>query len=580
MKHLLRRLFRGLQVHQRHFERSREIAMTLTLLVLFLFIGNTLSAKTEMDSIFHVLAQEMNNEAQYTLEKEQRITKIKEKLEIPGLTVSQEASIYNELFKEYNSFQVDSAVYYLELKMELAKIWCDIECLYNVKIDLSFSYWIRGRFIESVRELESLDWSQFDRLPEWLLAKYYEAYKRIYRYYAENDDNNYYFTLGNQYRDSLLNITPKRSQSYTILSAEKLMDENQTEEAKQLIINLIANSSAENHDRAIMENVLANIYKKEGNRDMQMKHYALSAIYDIRNAVKENASMMSLAFLFYEKGDIDKAYKCIRYSLDDAVFCNARFRTFEISNVFPIIDTAHHQMTTNYHAELKKYLILVSLLSLFLIVVMIYVYRQMKRIGRIRKELHHTNIKQSDLNSDLQASNLKLQELNNQLSLTNLKLTETNRVKEAYLGKFIDLCSNYIEKLDNYRRRLNKIANTGKLEDLFKSLKSSQFIKDELSTFHTNFDETFLRIYPGFVDDFNALLPANERQVPKQGELLNTELRIYALIRLGINDSAKIADFLRYSITTVYTYRSKLKHKSFFPQNFEEQVMKIGIIEQ
>jgi hypothetical protein len=130
--------------------------------------------------------------------------------------------------------------------------------------------------------------------------------------------------------------------------------------------------------------------------------------------------------------------------------------------------------------------------------------------------------------------------------------------------------------LNNYRRHLNKIANSGKTEELFKSLNSSKFIDEELNDFYTNFDETFLRIYPTFIQDFNALFPEDEKQVVKQGEILNTELRLYALIRLGINDSAKIAIFLRYSITTIYTYRSKLKNKSLFPENLEEQVMKIG----
>jgi hypothetical protein len=219
--------------------------------------------------------------------------------------------------------------------------------------------------------------------------------------------------------------------------------------------------------------------------------------------------------------------------------------------------------------ELQKYLFVVSLLSLFLIVAVIYVYLQMKRIARIRKELYLTNIKLNDLNRDLQKSNNQLLELNH-------KLGETNRVKEVYLGKFIDLCSSYIEKLDNYRRSLNKVANNGKIEELIKSLKSSQFIEDELNDFYTNFDETFLRIYPTFISDFNALFPEDEKQAIKPGELLNTELRVYALIRLGINDSAKIAVFLRYSITTIYTYRSKLKNKSLYPDNLEEQVMKIG----
>ncbi|MDR0505340.1 MAG: DUF6377 domain-containing protein, partial [Dysgonamonadaceae bacterium] len=349
-----------------------------------------------------------------------------------------------------------------------------------------------------------------------------------------------------------------------------------TGEAKKFLIKSLENIKSENHDKAIVANILANIYKKEGNVEMQKKYYALSAICDIKNAVKENTSMMALALLLYSEGGIDEAYKCIKSSMDDAVFCNAHFRTYELSKIFPIIDSAYQEKMGKQKSELQKYLLLVSVLSVFLIFAMIYVYRQMKRIAKIRKELHQTNIKLNILNTDLQQSNTKLQQLNDQLSTINQKLTETNRVKEAYLGKFIDLCSCYIEKLDNYRRNLNKIANSGKIENLLNSLKSSQFIEDELSDFYTNFDETFLRIYPTFITDFNALFTEEDRQIPKQGELLNTELRICALIRLGIHDSAQIAGFLRYSITTIYTYRSKLKNKSFYPDNFEERIMRIG----
>jgi hypothetical protein len=397
-------------------------------------------------------------------------------------------------------------------------------------------------------------------------------------YYASIEGNipNEYYFQSNLYRDSLLQLVQPNTLKYNILTAEKRRDENKTEEAKKFLKESLENIQSENHDKAIVANILANIYKKEGNVEMQKKYYAISAICDIKNAVKENTSMMELALLLYGEGSIDEAYKCIKSSMDDAVFCNAYFRTYELSKIFPIIDSAYQEKTVKQKTELQKYLLLVSVLSVFLIFAMLYVYRQMKRIAKIRKELYHTNVKLNILNTDLQQSNIKLQELNDQLTATNQKLTETNRVKEAYLGKFIDLCSNYIEKLDNYRRSLNKIANSGKMDDLLKSLKSTLFIENELSDFYTNFDETFLRIYPTFIADFNALFPEEEKQVPKQAELLNTELRIYALIRLGIQDSAQIAVFLRYSITTIYTYRSKLKNKSFYPENFEEHIMRIG----
>jgi len=511
----------------------------------------------------------MRDKNLYMIEKEQRINDVKHLLKTPDLSDQQIYSIYDQLQKEYNSYKIDSSAYYGEQNLMIAEKLKSLEYVYDTKLNLSFSYWLQGRFLEALNLLDNLDRKSFDLLPERLLISYYESYKRLYLYYSSDNKQNHYYAISNLYRDSLLNIVPKDSQSHRILMAEKLTDENDTKGAERLLLEALQISKPENREYAMFSNILAGIYKQEGNREMEKKYYALSAICDIKNAVKENASMMALALLLHEDGDLDNAYKCMSFSFEDAIFCNARFRAFEISKVFPIIDSEYKDKEATQKFQLQKNLVVVSLLSLFLIASVIYVYLQMKRITRIRKELYQTNVKLNKLNQDLQKSN-------NQLLEVNQKLTETNQVKEAYLGKFIDLCSNYIEKLNNYRRNLNRIANSGKTEELFKSLKSSRFIEEELNDFYTNFDETFLRIYPTFISDFNALFPEEEKQGVKQGELLNTELRLYALIRLGINDSAKIAVFLRYSITTIYTYRSKLKNKSLFPENLEEQVMKIG----
>ena len=502
-------------------------------------------------------------------EKEQRIAGIKHLLKTPDLSDYQVYSIYDQLYQQYNSYKIDSAVYYGEQNLKIAERLNKLNYVYHTKMNLSFSYWLEGRFLEALNLLDSLDRKLFDQLPQQMLIDYYESYKRLYLYYASGDKNNHYYSVSNLYRDSLLAIVPANSQSFRILSAEKASDEDNTSGAEQFLLEALQISKSDERERAIIYNILASIYRQAGSREPEKKYYALSAICDLKNAIMENSSMMSLAMLLYEEKDIDDAYKCMKSSFEDAVFCNARFRTFEISKIFPIIDSDYQEKIARQKSELQKYLITVSLLSLFLIASVINVSRQMKRIARIRKELYQTNINQNNLNHDLQKSN-------NQLLEVNQKLAETNRVKEAYLGKFIDLCSSYIEKLDNYRRNLNKIANNGKIDELLKSLKSSQFIDEELNDFYTNFDETFLRIYPTFISDFNALFPKEEKQVIKPSELLNTELRVYALIRLGINDSAKIAVFLRYSITTIYTYRSKLKNKSLYPENLEEQVMKIG----
>jgi hypothetical protein len=538
--------------------------------------------------VFNALFQAIKQKEIYQDEKEKRISDIKKVLLLPDITPRQRYEVYNRLQREYSAYRVDSAVHYLELNLKIAEALHNTEYYYDTKLNLSFSYWIRGQFFEALNMLESLDRSRFAELPPWLLINYYESYKRIYLYYSssETDKHNPYYRKSALYRDSLLAVVPRNTQSYRILQAEKYADQGRSSEAikvlKEAMEQPLADDStvyftgrvlsqlqSEGHEKAIIANILAKIYKDDGNVEMQKYYCALSAIYDIKSAVKENASMMALALLFYEEGDIDKAYVCSRSSMDDALFCNARFRAFELSKIFPIIDAAYQEKADKQKNELQIYLALVSILSIFLLGAIIYVYRQMKRIALIRKELYRTNVKLNQLNDDLKNSN-------EELSSVNARLLDTNKVKEAYLGKFIDLCSTYIEKLDNYRRNLNRIANRGKTDELLQTLKSSDFINDELSDFYTNFDETFLRIYPTFIKDFNALFPEEERQSPKQNEVLNTELRIYALIRLGISDSSKIAVFLRCSITTVYTYRSKLKRKSLYPDNLEEKIMQIG----
>jgi hypothetical protein len=200
-----------------------------------------------------------------------------------------------------------------------------------------------------------------------------------------------------------------------------------------------------------------------------------------------------------------------------------------------------------------------------------FVYRQMKKLAIARKNLSHANEKLNTLNYELSKINIEMKE-------ANITLSESNLIKEEYIGRYMDQCSEYIDKLDNYRRMLNKSANSGKTEDLIKALKSKEFIEEELKDFYNNFDITFLQLFPGFVEDFKKLLVDDEYVQLKTGQLLNTELRIYALVRLGISDSVKISHFLRCSLSTIYNYRTKIRNKAVGNRDeFENKVMRIGL---
>lgn len=545
----------------------------IVLVILFSIIGcNYLYSKTEGDSILHTLYKLMEEKDTYTLEKEGRISGIKRMLDTPNISEEQRYNINHHLYSEYKTYISDSAIYYAKENTFIAEKLNNSIWLYESSLDMVSLYIIAGMFIESTDILHSLN---KEALPDWLLVKYYDCHKQLYKYYSYNNlYTRIYAEKSNLYRDSLLSVLDKNSNHYKIVYAEKLDDENNLKEAENILLNLLSQSQSEDHEKAVIAYALANVYQKEGNVDLQKKYYAISAICDIKNVIKENASMQALASVLYETGDIEEAYRCIKSSMEDAMFCNARLRTYEVSKIFPIIDLAYQENVNKQKAELQLFLILVSILSFFLIIAVIYVYRQMKRVARIRKELYRTNVKLSELNQDLQSSNSQLNEVNKELS-------EANQIKETYIGHFLDLCSTYINKLEKYQNTLNKKAVEKKLDELYKMLKSKEMIENELKELYENFDSIFLHLYPDFVEEFNSLLSENERFVLKPNELLNVELRIFALIRLGITDSSKIANFLHYSANTIYSYRTRVRNKAAVPRDqFEKMVMKIGIIKQ
>lgn len=288
----------------------------------------------------------------------------------------------------------------------------------------------------------------------------------------------------------------------------------------------------------------------------------------MKSAVREYISLRKLAVLLYQEGDIDRAYSYLKLCMDDAVFCNARLRILEILQIFPLINDTYQQKAEKQQEQMKWALVSISLLSIFLLIAIFYVYKQMKRVAAARHEVIDANKRLKELNEELHRYNLQLKEANHIIA-------ENSYLKEEYIGRYMDQCSVYLEKMDNYRRSLGKIAATGKVDELYKNIKSSKFIEEELKEFYANFDNTFLQLFPTFVEDFNTLLAEGEQIYPKANERMSTELRIFALIRLGITDSVKIAQFLRYSVTTIYNYRTKVRNKAAGDRDqLEQEVMK------
>lgn len=547
--------------------------------ILLLLISFVSQAHTTSDTIYSTLYKLIEKKGIYVQQKKDKISRVKSMLAVPDISDSQRYDINHQLYDEYKTFISDSAIFYTEQNLKIARKRNDITRINESKLDLISLYIFSSMYIESKDSLKSIDKKT---LPDWLLVKYYDCYKLLYSNYSQNNPyTRSYKATSDLYRDSLLNILDKKSNHYKIVYAEKLYDQQKLNESKQMLQTMLNQTKTDTHEKAVLAYALANIYMKEGNTDLQKRYYAISAICDIKNSIKENASMQALATVLYETGDIERAYDCIRSSMEDAMFSNARFRAYEASQIFPIIDLAYKEKINGKNSELRSYLMLACILSFFLVLAIVYTYRQMKRVARIRKELYRTNIKLNELNDELQGTNSQLHIVNKELSEANTNLSEANQIKEAYIGHFLDLCSTYINKLEKYQNTLNKKAVEKKLDELYKMLKSSDMINNELKELYENFDNIFLHLYPNFVEEFNSLLLDEEKFVLKPNELLNVELRIFALIRLGITDSSKIASFLHYSANTIYSYRTRVRNKAAVPRDdFENRVMKISSVKK
>ncbi|MDO4229462.1 MAG: DUF6377 domain-containing protein [Capnocytophaga sp.] len=535
---------------------NKNILLTL----LFTFCCGFLVAQQNRDSIVNYLANTIKNSKIYASKKEAKINSLKELLTDKNLPISEKYHIHNKLYEEYQKYKVDSAVAYLLKNKEIALALNEPKLQNEVNIHLSQLYSVKGMYVEALELLNSIDRSV---LNAETFPQYYDSFYSFYSHYGQSTNNEAFFKKSNDYRDSILLSLPPENINFQIETAIKNFYSSQKDLSEVQFQKLLKTTTDKNPERALIAYFLGKIHQEKKNPKLQEMYFAMSAITDIQNVIKNNASLQSLAVTYYTTGDLDKAYQFIKMAIEDAIFCNVRHRAEEGASFYTIINTAYQQKEEKQKQTLQIYLALISVLSLALIVALVYVFKQMKKLIKIRKELRYSNI--------------QLAELNTELSEINQNLQEVNHIKEQYIAHFFSLCSANINKLENYRKLLYKKANRNQYDELLKLLKSNTIEEKEVEELYHNLDTIFLSIYPNFVNEFNDLLLEEEQIIPKKGELLNTELRIFALIRLGITDSNKIAEFLRYSLRTVYNYRTKVRNKAKGERDeFEEKVKTIG----
>jgi len=316
---------------------------------------------------------------------------------------------------------------------------------------------------------------------------------------------------------------------------------------------------------------IAEAYYHMGRIEEARHYYTLAAISDMQSDTREYIALRKLAVILFQSGDIDRAYHYLTLCMADAKACNARLRILEILDTFPVVNEAYLEKKQQQQRVITGVLIAISLLVVSLIFAIFSVLKQKKALQQAQTDLAHAN-------SQLNEVNRTLVEYNEEMKRQNQLITETSYLKEAYITQYMDQCSSYLEKMESFRKRLRQLLSAGKTKEIQQALTSyNQEVETELAEFYDSFDTTFINLFPTFVEDFNALLREDEQVQLKPGQKLNTELRVFALIRLGITDSTKIAHFLRYSVTTIYNYRTRMRNRARGDRDeLEKQVMEIG----
>ena len=542
-------------------------------------------ALEENRKLLHSLDSLLEQQDLFVRVKEERIKQLK--MQYSRVKDVKELYAMNRMvYLEYRVYDADSALHYINKNIQLAqqtnnRTWEVVSLL-----EQSFVLTSSGLLTEALKAVSDI---QPEELPQNLRSEYFgrlcTLYSRLRDYSSENSQlSEHYNNLQKAFRDSVyLTATPDELR-YWNCRAWLYLGTPEIEPVKQAFEENKQTLSNDSRKYSIATYNLSAIYRSENNDSKYLENLILSAMADIRSVNGDIGSLQEIAEYLFKHGEIDRAYNYILYCSQKAMLFHNRVRIVKMSHLQNQIYKAYQEQSRTQQKRLQASLIAVSFLFLVLIGAFLFIRKQMRRLKEANLKLDSTNQKLS-VNMDalstahqrLEEVNMQLKDLNTQLQEVNDQLRESNYVKDEYIGYVFNICSTYISKLEEFRKNINRKLKVGQIEDVKAMTDSSATASNELKEFYQNFDTIFLHLYPNFVGDFNALLLPEERIELKEGELLNTELRIHALIRLGITDSVKIADFLHCSAQTVYNNRLRTRNKSIIPkEDFINAVKKLG----
>lgn len=548
--------------------------LSLVYILCFSALTSSFAKNKNIKDLYEQLDQAIEQSQYYINQKESRITKIK-KQSRQGHTPPQLLTAYYKLYEEYQTYKSDSSIYYIHQAIDLAKrnnMKSDITKLRSL---LALQYSTSGAFTEALHVLQSIDKKTLNNSNK---KDYYIAFYHVYgelgftNINIDTELSQEFYSKQDCYRDTLFSILSPNSEDYLMRKEVLLTNQNKLKEALKINDIRLSKCKKGSHEYGIVAYYRYLIYRSLKDEDM-VKYWLLqSAICDVKCAINDQASLWILAEILSKEKDVERSYKYINFSWKaNKKFCT-RIRSWQIS---PVLGTIDH----NYQAELKKAnhrlifaIICVSLLVIALALLTFYVNKQKSYLSNARNELKKTNTQLEELNN-------KLSSTNGMLKASNDKLNESNGVKEEYIGQFLGACSHYIDKLDKMRLNVNKMVKNKQYNELYSMTKSSEVKEQELEELYANFDKVFLNLFPNFMEDLNGLLKEECQIHLSSPNKLSAIVRVFALIRLGIDDSTKIAEFLHYAVNTIYNYRAKLRNGALNDRNeFEKKVRELGTL--
>jgi hypothetical protein len=539
--------------------------LRLNLFVFFLFgIWSSGSAQASTDSLLNKLNAALADKERFVKQKQHRIENLSHQVSnTRDLTLKY--ILYQKLFDEYKTFSYDSAYNYAKKLQVTAGQLNDPVKQALAKMDLGFTLLSSGMFKETLETLNQIDVKLFTDSNK---IEYYFLKGRSYFDLSDFDRNFDYSAIYNpkgiQCIDSALSLSKPGSYNFLALSGLNALRTSSYISGVKDYTTLLNLPNLTPHQYAINACSLSYIYEVQGKQDESIALLIKAAIADIQSATKETVAMYKLADYLYKKGDLKNAYTYINQAMDEAIFYGARHRQVTISSILPIIESQRISIVEQQRKSLFIYSSIITLLVIFVVVFAVIIFRQLKKL-RIADDI-------------IKAANTTLQENNKALEELNRNLSTANKIKNEYIGYYFNINSIYIEKLESFQKSLEKKLSSKRYEDAQAAVKNLNLENERQQLFHT-FDKVFLRLFPDFIKEFNSLFNDGEEILITEGQLLSTEHRIFALIRMGIHDNDRIAKLLGYSVNTIYSYKNRIKNRSFIANDeFEDRIMQIEAV--